>query len=147
MARFMNSFLPAKRSCLRVLVLCVLTCAAVAQQQSQPGSRSVMDAHNCYPCYEWWEDRIDRALAVNMPVAIEQDLFWYKDATTGKSWSVVAHGDPLTGHEPTMEQYFFERVRPIVEQALRRGNHGDWPLITLNLDFKTEEPEHLEAVW
>jgi hypothetical protein len=61
--------------------------------------------------------------------------------------SLVAHGAPMSGHEPTMEHYFFERVRPIVEQALKRGNHGDWPLITLNLDFKTEEPAHLAAVW
>ena len=36
---------------------------------------------------------------------------------------------------------------PVVEDALRRGNQGDWPAITLNLDFKTEEPEHLAAVW
>jgi hypothetical protein len=40
-----------------------------------------------------------------------------------------------------------ERVRPIVETALQEGNHGDWPLITLNLDFKSEQPEHLRAVW
>jgi hypothetical protein len=59
----------------------------------------------------------------------------------------VAHGAPVSGHEPTMEHYFFDRVRPIVDQALKEGNHGDWPLITLNLDFKTEEPEHLAAVW
>jgi hypothetical protein len=45
-----------------------------------------------------------------------------------------------------MENYFFERIRPIVEQALREDHHGDWPLITLNLDFKSEEPEHLAAV-
>ena len=46
-----------------------------------------------------------------------------------------------------MREYFFERVRPIVEKALREGNHGDWPLITLNLDLKSEEPEHLAAIW
>ena len=45
-----------------------------------------------------------------------------------------------------MEQYFFERVRPTVEKALREGNRGDWPLITLNLDFKDNKPEHLAAV-
>jgi hypothetical protein len=45
-----------------------------------------------------------------------------------------------------MDQYFFERVRPIVEKALRDGNHSDWPLITLNLDFKDNKPEHLAAV-
>jgi hypothetical protein len=106
-----------------------------------------MDAHNCYPYYEWWGDRIDRALSAGTPLAIEQDLYWYTDSKTGKSWSIVAHGAPMSGHEPTMEHYFFDRVRPIVEQALKEGNHGDWPLITLNLDFKTEEPAHLQAVW
>jgi hypothetical protein len=105
-----------------------------------------MDAHNCYPYFEWWSDRIDRALSAGTPLAIEQDLGWYTDAKTGKSWSVVTHGDPLSGDEPIMEKYFFERVRPIVEQALKDGNHGDWPLITLNLDFKDNKPEHLAAV-
>jgi hypothetical protein len=106
-----------------------------------------MDAHNCYPYFEWWEDRIDRALSAGTPLAIEQDLYWYTDQKTGRSSSLVAHGSPVTGHEPTMEQYFFERVRPIVEEALRSGDRRDWPLITLNLDFKTEEPQHLAAVW
>lgn len=106
-----------------------------------------MDAHNCYPYYEWWFDRIDRALSAGTPLAIEQDLYWYTDRKTGKSWSIVAHGDPISGYEPTMEHYFFDRVRPIVEKALNEGNRGDWPLITLNLDFKTEEPAHLRAVW
>jgi hypothetical protein len=116
------------------------------QQVPQPGSRTVMDAHNCYPYFEWWGDRIDRALSAGTPLAIEQDLGWYTDPTTGKSWSVVTHGDPITGEEPVMEQYFFARVRPIVERALKEGDKGDWPLITLNLDFKDNKPEHLAAV-
>jgi hypothetical protein len=45
-----------------------------------------------------------------------------------------------------MDHYFFDRVRPIVQKALRDGNHGNWPLITLNLDFKDDKPEHLAAV-
>lgn len=117
-----------------------------AQKVPTPGSRTVMDAHNCYPYFEWWSDRIDRALSAGMPLAIEQDLGWYTNPRTGKSWSVVTHADPPSGHEPTMEQYFFERVRPIVERALRDGNHGNWPLITLNLDFKDNKPEHIAAV-
>jgi hypothetical protein len=44
----------------------------------------------------------------------------------------------LSEKEPTLDTYFFDRVRPIVEQALRAGNHGNWPIITLNLDVKTE---------
>src|SRR3954467_8654048 len=127
--------------------LWVSLCGAAAQQAAAPGTRSVMDAHNCYPYFEWWADRIDRALSGCTPVAIEQDPYWYTDPQSKRSWSVVAHGPPVTGHEPTIEQYFFERIRPIVEEALRNGNRGDWPLITLNLDFKTEEPQHLAAVW
>ncbi|HEY1987035.1 MAG TPA: hypothetical protein VGG85_16595 [Terracidiphilus sp.] len=137
----------------RVFALLLLACfsfTAIAQpdhaSQFLPGSRTVMDAHNCYPYYEWWYDRIDRALSAGTPLAIEQDLYWYTDRKTGKSWSIVAHGAPISGHEPTMEHYFFDRLRPVVERALNEGNHGDWPLITLNLDFKTEEPAHLQAV-
>ncbi|HTB97600.1 MAG TPA: hypothetical protein VK716_11365 [Terracidiphilus sp.] len=117
-----------------------------AKNAATPGARSVMDAHNCYPYGEWWSNRIDRALSAGTPLAIEQDLGWYTDPKTGKSWSVVTHGDPLNGDEPVMEQYFFAKVRPIVEKALAEGNHGDWPLITLNLDFKDNKPEHLAAV-
>ena len=112
-----------------------------------PGTRVLLDAHNCYPYYEWWFDRIDRALSAGTPLAIEQDLLWAKDAKTGKMSSLVSHGGPATGTEPGMKEYFFERVRPIVERALRDGNHSDWPLITLNLDLKSEEPEHLAAIW
>jgi hypothetical protein len=131
------------------LIACVgllFPSAARAQDAAHPGARTVMDAHNCYPYFEWWSDRIDRALSAGTPLAIEQDLGWYTDKKTGKSWSIVTHGMPGYGNEPTMKQYFFERVRPVVEQALRDGNHGNWPLITLNLDFKTQEPEHLRAV-
>ncbi len=112
-----------------------------------PGSRVVLDAHNCYPYGRRWADRMDRALATGMPVAIEQDLAWYTDPRTGSSWSVLSHSRNPRSSARTMRQYFFERVRPIVEEALRDGNRGDWPLITLNLDFKNKEPEHLKAVW
>jgi hypothetical protein len=80
-------------------------------------------------------------------IAIEQDLAWHTDALTGKSWSVLSHEAHTTGNEPTLQSYFFERIRPIVEDALKRSEPRTWPLITLNLDFKTEEPEHLRAVW
>src|SRR5580765_2398869 len=118
-----------------------------AAVQWRPGSRVLLDAHNCYPYFEWWSDRIDRALSAGTPLAIEQDLLWAKNPRTGEMGSVVSHGAPATGAEPGMREYFFERVRPIVEKALRDGNHGDWPLITLNLDLKSEEPEHLAAIW
>lgn len=129
------------------LLLLSLATTYASPQNFLPGSRSVMDAHNCYPYFEWWSDRIERALSVGTPLAIEQDPYWYTDPQTGRSWSVVAHGAPVTGHEPTLEHYFFDRIRPIIEDALRKDNRRDWPLITLNLDFKTEEPEHLAAIW
>jgi hypothetical protein len=129
------------------IVLALLVCALpLGAQQLPPGSRTVMDAHNCYPYSEWWGDRIDRALSAGTPLAIEQDLAWHTDPKTARSWSVVTHGGPTSGNEPTMDQYFFERVRPIVEKALREGNPGNWPIITLNLDFKDNKPEHLAAV-
>jgi hypothetical protein len=60
--------------------------------------------------------------------------------------SVLSHEKKTAGTEPGMREYFFERVRPIVEKALRDGDKRAWPLITLNLDFKTLEREHAEAV-
>jgi hypothetical protein len=138
--RMIPSLLPALLFCTAAARI------ATAQSVPSPGSRTLMDAHNCYPYFEWWYDRIDRALSAGTPLAIEQDLAWYTDAKTGKSWSIVTHGQPLSASAPTMEHYFFDRVRPIVEQALRDGNHGNWPLITLNLDFKDNKPEHLAAV-
>src|SRR4029077_1119898 len=112
-----------------------------------PGERVLLDAHNCYPYNARWSDRLDRALGTGVPLAIEQDLFWYTDKESGKSWSVVSHGKPVSGTEPTLQSYFLERIRPLMEVALREGSHKNWPLITLNLDFKTNEPEHHAAIW
>ena len=42
--------------------LAIFACGPLAAQRIAPGSRTVMDAHNCYPYFEWWSDRIDRAL-------------------------------------------------------------------------------------
>src|SRR5215813_8485364 len=128
-------------------LFCAGDSRVVFSQQVPAHRRTLLDAHNCYPYYEWWFDRIDRALSAGTPLAIEQDLLWTKNPRTGKTASVLSHGGQTTGAEPGMREYFFERIRPIVEKALRGGNHGDWPLITLNLDLKSEEPEHLEAIW
>ncbi len=106
-----------------------------------------MDAHNCYPYDGRWTERIDRALQSGMPLAIEQDLAWFTDAGTQESRIVVSHTPKPTGAEPTVREYFFDRIRPVMENALREGDHGNWPLITLNLDFKSEQPELLAAVW
>jgi hypothetical protein len=111
-----------------------------------PGRRVVLDAHNAYPDHGRWRDRIDRALATGVPVAIEQDLAWTCSLPPACR-SIVTHGEPFTGEEPSLREYFFERIRPVIERAQLEGNHGDWPLVTLNLDFKTNEPEHHAAVW
>ena len=123
------------------------TNASVSHLAATPGSRVLMDAHNCYPYFGWWTDRIDRALSASTPLAIEQDLLWFTPENGGPPRSIVTHGSPSTGSEPTLRDYFFERVRPIVERALRNPDHTAWPLITLNLDLKSEEPEHLAAIW
>src|SRR5215831_16108545 len=70
-----------------------------AEEQWRPGARVLLDAHNCYPYFEWWSDRIDRALSAGTPLAIEQDLLWAKNPRTGEMSSVVSHGAPATGGE------------------------------------------------
>ncbi|HZT78393.1 MAG TPA: hypothetical protein VFA27_17205 [Vicinamibacterales bacterium] len=127
----------------RTALCCVLFCAVstlLAGGSFGPGQRVLLDAHNCYPYDGRWADRIDRALSTGAPLAIEQDLVWYRGR------SLVAHERPH-GTEPTLRDYFFERIRPLVEAALREPTHDAWPIVTLNLDFKSEEPEHLAAVW
>jgi len=112
-----------------------------------PGARVLLDAHNCYPDGGQFADRLDRALATGLPVAIEQDLFWFRDPRSGVFRSIVSHGEPFTGSEPSLAAHFFERIRPLMEQALREGKRETWPVIVLNLDLKTNEPEHHAALW
>ncbi len=104
-------------------------------------NRPVLDAHNCYPYKGEWKDRIERALATGFPVGIEQHLAW------AKGRPVVTHEAKTTGAEPTLRDYFFERVRPIVEQALKDNDRAKWPIIVLHFDFKSVQPELLHAVW
>jgi hypothetical protein len=104
-------------------------------------SRPILDAHNCYPYQDKWSDRIDRALKTGFPVGIEQDLAW-----DGRR-AVVSHNKDLTGQEPDLRTHFFERVRPIVEQALKENNRSRWPIIVVHFDFKSVTPPLLRAVW
>jgi len=127
--------------------LLVTACSKTPRTAILPGSRTLLDAHNCYPYNGEWEDRIDRALETGVPLAIEQDLVWYTDSLSGESWSIISHGSPYSGEEPTLRTYFFEQVRPIVKEAIHNENKEDWPLIILNLDFKTNEPEHHVEIW
>ncbi len=103
--------------------------------------RPVLDAHNCYPYEGSWAERIDRALGTGFPVGIEQDLAWYGGRV------VVSHTAKTTGVEPSLRDYFFERVRPIVEKALAENDRARWPLIVLHFDFKSNDAPLLHAVW
>jgi hypothetical protein len=122
-------------------------CALVFALRAQPSldaihqGRPILDAHNCYPYQGRFADRIERALSTGFPVAIEQDIAW----SGGRP--VVCHSGKPTGGEPTLREHFFERVRPIVAQALAENDRARWPLIVLHFDFKSIEPELLRAVW
>lgn len=107
-----------------------------------------MDAHNCYPYEGHWADRVDRALATGLPVGIECDLIWVTTTTPGTGRIVVRHGGKATGNEPTLRDYFFEKVRPLVEKALKDDDRSQWPLVTLNInDLRASEPEFFAALW
>ncbi len=110
-------------------------------------NRPILDAHNCYPYEGKWADRVDRALKTGYPVGIEQDLAWGIDKATGQGRPVVSHQKQTNGSEPTLREYFFEHVRPLVEKALRENNRSAWPLIVVHFDVKDNRPELLHAVW
>jgi hypothetical protein len=112
-----------------------------------PGRRVLLDAHNAYPERGRWSDRLARALSTGVPLAIEQDLYWRRDRTTGALESVVAHDADALDGAPTLESHFFEAMRPLMERALAENRRETWPLVTLNLDFKTNERAHHDAVW
>jgi hypothetical protein len=121
----------------------LLAAAAIAANTAAyvPGSRVQILSHNAYPDHGKYEDRLDRAIAAGLPMATEQDLAWID----GKSLEI--HGAKnVSGEDPTLETYFFPKVKPIVEKALKDGNKGNWPLITLYLDIKNDPPEHLQAI-
>ena len=135
----------------RTDVFClILALAAATAAQSPagyaPGRRVLLDAHNAYPYQGRWSDRLERALKTGVPLAIEQDLVWRPATTDSAARSIVSHGEPFTGDEPTLRD-FFERVRPIAAAALAGSSQQDWPLVTLNLDFKDSHPQHLHEIW
>lgn len=113
-----------------------------------PGQRALLDAHNCYPYEGQWTNRVERALATGVPLGIEMDLIWDPAPTSGVPRIVVRHGGKAKGDEPTLENYFFARIRPVVEKALKEGDRRQWPLVTLNLnDLRATAPEFFTALW
>jgi hypothetical protein len=140
--------------CLRIVKLGALLLVLVVQLFAQTASldflnhnRPILDAHNCYPYQGHWSDRIDRALKSGFPVSIEQDLAWDRTGGTGNGRVVLSHGPKTTGSEPLLRDYFFERVRPIVEKALADNDSRHWPLIVLHFDFQATDAPLLHAVW
>ncbi len=157
-----------RASIVTLLTALALAPLAGAEQRDVPapsllGGRPLLHAHNCYPDEGRWADRIERALATGLSrVAIEQDLAWvpapgpsraagpsraHSRDGVGSARSVVSHSDKPTGAEPTLEEHFFSRIRPIMEQALADNRRERWPLLVLHLDFKTHEPAHHRFVW
>ncbi|HXK06009.1 MAG TPA: hypothetical protein VMS37_26650 [Verrucomicrobiae bacterium] len=130
---------------MRLALAPILAVLPLAAQQSPMDflnhNRPVPDAHNCYPYKGQWKDRIDRALRTPFPVAIEQDIAW------ARGEPVVSHDAKTTGGELPLRTHFFERVRPIVEKALAENDRARWPIIVLHFDFKSVQPELLQAVW
>jgi hypothetical protein len=110
-------------------------------------NRPILDAHNCYPYEGRWSDRITTALGAGFPVSIEQDLAWFVDPASGHGRVVLSHNENATASDPELRNYFFERVRPIVEKALASGDSSHWPLIVLHFDFKQVQKPLLHAVW
>jgi hypothetical protein len=125
------------------LALASLAAIAAKMHQSpfEPGARTLMLAHNSYPDDGKFGDRLDRVIATGVPFVVEEDLVW----VDGRS--LLIHNAKAAGSDsPTLESYFFPKVAPIVEKALKDGNKGNWPLITLYLDVKNDPVEHLEAI-
>ncbi|HEY4219488.1 MAG TPA: hypothetical protein VGM67_20270 [Gemmatimonadaceae bacterium] len=130
-----------------IAAACLLSSTGRAQGSFGPGQRVLLDAHNAYPQNGQWTDRIDRALSTGVPVAIEQDLYWRQTRTSGRFEILVAHDTSELDRAPTLEAYFFEKIRPIMERALVEQRRDTWPLVVLNLDFKQNDAPLLDAVY
>ena len=130
---------------------CLLSNAGLAQQGFGPGQRVLLDAHNAYPQNDRWSDRIDRALSTGLPVAIEQDLYWAKNRTSGRFEIVVAHDTSELDRAPTLEAYFFEKIRPIMERALaeQQPRHvaADRAQPRLQAERRTAPRRRLHVAW
>lgn len=136
---------------LRIVALSLIAVSALPSLTQSPsplllGRRSLLHAHNAYPEGGRWRDRIDRALATGLPLVIEQDIA-YAPRNESHLRTVVSHEAAVKGSEPTLEEYFFDRIRPLMERELASGPRDRWPVLVLHLDFKTNEREHHRAVW
>jgi hypothetical protein len=133
------------------LALIAAASAAALQTQagvSAPRGRVVLHAHNCFPEEGHWADRLDRALGTGVqPIAIEQDLVWFVDPATRRGRSVLSHSAVATATDPSLEDYFFARVRPVMERALAAGRRDAWPVVFLHFNIRNNEAAHLQSIW
>ena len=132
---------------LLALGLVIGTLAYGAPPQAVPsvfGGRSILDAHNAYPEEGQYQDRLTRAMSTGLaPLGIEQDVAYQPRSRQ----VVVSHDTTLDGTEPTLEQHFFARLKPLLDSAVAVNARQRWPLFVLHLDFKTNERELHRAVW
>ena len=141
-----------RRALLRLALIVCVTAPLAGLDAAAPeppailGGRSLLHAHNAYPEDGRWRDRIDRALATGVPVVIEQDVA-FAPRNEPLLRTVVSHEAKLHGSEPSLQEYFFDRVRPIIERELASRRSDRWPAIVLHLDFKSNERDHHRAVW
>ncbi|MBO0722483.1 MAG: hypothetical protein J2P41_16780, partial [Blastocatellia bacterium] len=129
-------------SIIAVAAIYAASAAGAHKTPFEPGARTLMLAHNAFPDKEFkYTNRLDNALSGGLPFAVEEDLVW----VNGKS--LLIHNEREAGpNSPTIESYFFTKVSPLMEKALKDGNKGNWPLITLYFDIKNDPVEHLEAI-
>jgi len=134
------------------LIVCAIVAlaglnAAAPDSPAMLGGRPLVHAHNAYPEDGKWRDRIGRALGIDQrPLVVEQDVA-FAPRNESHQRSVVSHEAKLHGSEPSLEEHFFDRVRPIIERELAAGRSDRWPAIVLHLDFKSNERDHHRAVW
>jgi hypothetical protein len=136
---------PMKKIFQASLVALCVACGSQAQE-FLPGGRVLLDAHNCYPYAGQWSNRLDRALATGLPLAIENDLAW--DTSNAAPRVAVCHASKAGPEDPTLREYFFEKVRLLIEQTLKEDNRSQWPLITLNInDLRASDPAFFTTLW
>jgi hypothetical protein len=124
-----------------VALTAIPCCAQLGHSNVQPAARIQVLAHNAYPDHGKYADRLDRAIAAGTPFVVEEDLAWME----GKS--LLIHGSKnASADDPTLETYFFPKIAPLMEKALKGGDKSAWPLVTLYLDIKNDPPEHLEEI-
>ena len=80
-----------------LLLLLALGITPLATADYFPGARTLLDAHNCYPYFNLWSNRIERALACPLPISIEMDQVWDNGDGKHAPRAVLAHSGPFSG--------------------------------------------------